>query len=151
MTRGDSGRWTLTVAACLVATVGLACGPAEEAAPPSGVRVLSQPAAKRAGPPLPDPTLWERALEDEELEAGRVVWTGTCIQCHSTGLGGAPLIGNAELWSPRIAKGEAILIEHAQGGFFGDVGEMPARGGNADLSDDEVAAAVRFMVSRVGS
>jgi len=41
------------------------------------------------------------------------------------------------------------LIEHATRGFYGDVGEMPARGGNAALTDQQVAAAVRFMITRV--
>ncbi|MEM7409532.1 MAG: c-type cytochrome [Myxococcota bacterium] len=116
-------------------------------------KVLSQPKTASSGhggsPPLPAPSVWTTPLEDPDLEAGRVVWTGTCIQCHSIGLGGAPLIGNAELWGPRIAQGLDVLYEHALDGFYGDVGEMPARGGNAALSDDEVRAAVRFMTSRV--
>ena len=58
-----------------------------------GFRVLVEPSKKSEGPPLPDSSLWETPLADPELESGRVVWTGTCIQCHSTGLGGAPLIG----------------------------------------------------------
>jgi len=59
------------------------------------------------------------------------------------------LIGSSEAWSPRIAKGEPTLIDHAMNGFYGNAGEMPARGGNAALSDEEVTAAVRFMVTRV--
>jgi len=41
-----------------------------------------------------------------------------------------------------------VLVQHATEGFYGDVGEMPARGGNAELTDEEVAAAVHFMASR---
>ena len=100
-------------------------------------------------PVLPDPEVWQTPLGDAALERGRQVWTGTCIQCHSTGLGGAPLIGNRELWEPRVAKGIEELVAHATNGFYGDVGEMPARGGNMDLSDEEVRLAVRFMASRV--
>lgn len=105
---------------------------------------------KGTTPELPAASLWQAPLDDPELEAGRRVWTGTCIDCHSTGLGGAPLIGNETLWGPRLAKGLDVLFEHALQGFYGDVGEMPARGGNAELTDDEVRAAVRFMTSRVG-
>lgn len=102
-----------------------------------------------SAPPPPAPSLWETPLEDAALERGRVVWRGTCIDCHATGLGGAPLIGNRELWAPRIAKGKPVLFEHALRGFYGKVGEMPARGGNAELSDEQVVAAVQFMISRV--
>lgn len=112
------------------------------------VRILSKPAPEKAKLAMPEASIWERPLSDPDLERGRLVWSGTCIQCHSIGLGGAPLIGNKELWSPRIAKGIEILVSHAQQGFYGDVGEMPARGGNEELTDDEVEAAVRFMVSR---
>lgn len=122
------------------------CAESETAPASDGFTVLSQPAAKPTGP---DPALWQTPLEDPVLEAGRVVWSGTCIECHSTGLGGAPLIGNEALWAPRVTQGIDVLVEHATNGFYGKKGEMPARGGNAELSDADVRAAVRFMVSKV--
>lgn len=103
------------------------------------------------GSSLPDASIWSTPLVDPSMEAGRVVWTGTCIDCHSTGLGGAPLIGNKALWAPRLEKGLETLVSHAIGGFYGDVGEMPARGGNTSLTDEEVRSAVRFMASRAGT
>jgi cytochrome c5 len=125
----------------------LGCGDASsDAAEEGSFTVLSQPAAEPEGP---DPALWQTPLDDPMLEAGRVVWSGTCIDCHSTGLGGAPLIGNETLWAPRIEQGLDVLFEHATNGFYGKKGEMPARGGNADLTDADVQAAVRFMVSKV--
>lgn len=123
-----------------------ACGQEEERG--SAVQRVEAPPSKPAVI-LPAPSVWETPLEDPELEAGRVVWTGTCITCHSTGLGGAPLIGNKTLWGPRIEKGLDTLFGHAMNGFYGDVGEMPARGGNAELSDDQIRQAVRFMVTAV--
>ena len=132
----------------LIAAV-LGCSEAADPEPSAdGFKMLVEP-AKKEGPALPDPSVWETPLEDPELESGRMVWTGTCIQCHSTGLGGAPLIGNAELWTPRIEQGLEVLVGHALGGFYGKKGEMPARGGNPDLSDEEVRLAVRFMATRV--
>ena len=139
--------WLMVAVAIATAALGPGCKPSDEAASVETVRVLVEPAAK--SPELPPASIWEEPLQDPALEAGRVVWTGTCIQCHSTGLGGAPLVGSSEAWSPRIAKGEATLIDHALNGFYGNAGEMPARGGNAALSDEDVAAAVRFMVTRV--
>ena len=119
----------------------------------AGALAACEPAAPAraplAAPARPDPALWSEPLADAELERGRVVWTGTCIRCHSTGLAGAPLIGSRELWAPRIAQGTDVLFAHALGGFVSPKGnEMPARGGNPALSDDEVRAAVRFMVSK---
>ena len=141
---------TVRVGAVVLAIVALTAGCSEPAEPESdGFVMLVEPSEKPEGPPLPDSSLWETPLADPELESGRVVWTGTCIQCHSTGLGGAPLIGNRDLWAPRIEQGLDVLVGHATNGFYGKVGEMPARGGNAALSDDEVRLAVRFMATRV--
>jgi cytochrome c5 len=126
------------------------CGDPGASSPPAaaGFTVVSTPARERSGPPRPDPALWETVQPDPVLERGRQVWIGTCIDCHSTGLGGAPLIGNRDVWAPRIAKGIETLVEHATDGFFGAVGEMPARGGNPSLDDEQVRAAVLFMTSR---
>ena len=137
-------------AVAAVALAGFGCS--ESASEPEAgfvVLVDEVSAGHEARPPPPDPRIWETPLSDPALESGRLVWTGTCIQCHSTGLGGAPLIGNADLWRPRIEKGLDGLVENATRGFYGDVGEMPARGGNPDLTDDDIRHAVRFMASRV--
>ena len=119
----------------------------DEAPPRDGVVALSK-APHKEKPKPPNPAIWERPFTDPELERGRQVWVGTCIDCHSTGLGGAPLIGNQTLWAPRIAQGLETLVQHATNGFYGEVGEMPARGGNPELSDEDIRAAVRFMASR---
>jgi len=134
--------------AAALGCLSIACGVEEtqDAAAASSFKVLVQPAPE---PTLPDASIWEVPLGDPELERGRLVWSGTCIECHSTGLGGAPLIGNEALWRPRAEKGIEVLYEHAMQGFYGDAGEMPARGGNAKLTDEEVKLAVRFMVSRI--
>lgn len=84
---------------------------------------------------------------DPHLAKGKDVWTATCQPCHGTGLGGAPKIGNKALWGPRIAKGMDTLVEHALKGFSGKNGDMPPRGGNDKLTDDDIKAAVAFMVS----
>ena len=134
----------------LLVIVGLTAGCSETTEPEDGgFRVLVEPSKKPEGPDMPDSSLWETPLADPELESGRLVWTGTCIQCHSTGLGGAPLIGNRDLWGPRIEQGLDVLVSHATNGVYGKVGEMPARGGNPDLSDDQIRLAVRFMATRV--
>jgi cytochrome c5 len=86
-------------------------------------------------------------FESRQLHQGRAVWLDNCEGCHAYSIAGAPLAGDADLWAPRIAKGMDALYESALEGFFGPRGTMmPARGGNEALSDDEVRAAVDYMV-----
>lgn len=79
---------------------------------------------------------------------GSVVWEDTCMACHGGNKAtGAPKITATKKWSPRIAQGLPTLIEHATQGFIGATyAEMPARGGNPDLTDDQITSAVVFMV-----
>ncbi len=79
---------------------------------------------------------------------GAAVHNATCVACHGGGIAGAPKTGDAEAWQGRIAQGMAVLVAHAIDGFQGDSGVMLPKGGNAALSDDEVAAAVAYMVEQ---
>ena len=88
---------------------------------------------------------WDQEL-GEEFAVGRKIWMDNCKVCHGIGLGGAPILGNMKQWGPRIAKGKEVLYGNAINGFYGDVGEMPARGNNKDLTDEQVKAAVDFAV-----
>lgn len=67
----------------------------------------------------------------------------TCALCHSTGMMNSPKIGDADAWAPRIEKGMDKVYANAINGF----NMMPARGGNAGLSDDDVKAAVDHMIA----
>jgi cytochrome c5 len=89
------------------------------------------PAAASAGPAA-------------SARSGRDIWKGTCQVCHATGMLGAPRIGNKAAWAPRIAKGMDTLKDHALHGF----NEMPAKGGNEALSDEDVVKALEYMVSQ---
>lgn len=81
-----------------------------------------------------------------EINAEQIV-NNSCVACHGTGALNAPKIGDKAAWGPRIAKGYETLIDHAIKGF----NMMPARGGNPDLSDAEVAHAVAFMANKSGA
>jgi len=90
---------------------------------------------------LPEPT-------DEHLKFGAQIWDGTCRGCHGLGIADSPKITDIEAWAPRIAQGREVLYQHAINGHFGpDSAMMPPRGGNDELTDDEVKAAVDFMIS----
>jgi cytochrome c5 len=78
--------------------------------------------------------------------SGEAVYKSACFVCHDMGIAGAPKLGDTAAWAPRIAQGMATLQQHAIDGFQGSTGVMPARGTCAACSDDELKAAVEFMV-----
>lgn len=78
---------------------------------------------------------------------GKSVYESTCFTCHQTGLIGAPKMGNADDWRPRLKAGKAALYHNARAGTAKG---MPAKGGNTALSDEEVARAVDYMVAAAG-
>ncbi|MDE2357939.1 MAG: cytochrome c5 family protein [Betaproteobacteria bacterium] len=82
---------------------------------------------------------------------GGEVFAQVCKTCHETGLAGAPKAGDKAAWGPRIAQGEKVLLAHALAGFQGKAGVMPAKGGNPDLTDDEVHRAVVYMANLAGA
>ena len=80
-------------------------------------------------------------------KSGEEIVKGVCIACHGVGALGAPKIGDAGAWSPRLAQGYETLVKHAIEG----IRSMPARGGNAELTDHEVADAVAYMANQAGA
>ena len=89
----------------------------------------------------------ETAVTETSVD-GQKVYKAACIACHGAGIAGAPLVGNAAAWTSRIEAGADSLYTNAINGFQGSSGVMPGKGGNASLSDDEVKAAVDYMVSQ---
>lgn len=90
------------------------------------------------------------AIEEdaEPVDPGKKVYDSLCFSCHSTGLANIPQLGDSAAWADRIAQGNLLLYERAIKGFTGESGmAMPAKGGNATLSDDEVRAAVDYMIA----
>lgn len=106
-----------------------ACGKQEPAAP-------AAPAAAPA------------ATASADNSAGKSVFNKTCALCHAAGVAGAPKPGDKADWGPRIAQGNDVLYKHAIEGFTGAKGQMPPRGGASSLTDDEVKAAVNYMVDQ---
>ena len=81
---------------------------------------------------------------------GKAIFDHLCTTCHSTGAAGAPKITDKAAWAPRIKEGIATLIQHAENGYHGPDGNfMPPRGGNPALTDAQVEATVKWMVSQV--
>jgi cytochrome c5 len=91
----------------------------------------------------------QAAAEPEPVAAamtGPQVYNTACLACHGAGVGGAPILGDADQWVARIAQGMDILKKHAIEGFTGSAGYMPPKGGRLDLSDEEIGNAVEYMV-----
>ena len=82
---------------------------------------------------------------------GQQVFAQVCKTCHETGLAGAPKAGDKAAWQPRIAQGEQTLVQHAIQGFQGKSGVMPPKGGDANLTDDEVHRAVVYLADQAGA
>lgn len=72
--------------------------------------------------------------------SGEQVYTAVCAGCHGAGVMGAPKLGSSD-WGPRLGQGKPTLYQHALNG----IRSMPARGGCAACSDDEIKSAVDYM------
>ena len=99
--------------------------------------MLSGAASLAASPTLSSDT------RSYNLAHGRVVFTEHCLRCHGEGREDAPMPDSAADWEGRLDQPLDELIRHAINGH----GAMPARG-ETDLVDQEIAAAVAFVVYR---
>lgn len=89
------------------------------------------------------------AAEAPTILTGPQVYNQACIACHGGGIAGAPKTGDGPSWSARIGQGMDVLNDHAINGFQGAAGVMPAKGGYVNLSDEEIIAAVQYLVDEV--
>lgn len=74
---------------------------------------------------------------------GKAVYDKTCNVCHAAGVAGAPKLGDKAAWAPRVKSGKDALVASVVKGK----GAMPPKAGNAALTDDEIKAAVDFMLA----
>jgi cytochrome c5 len=112
--------------------------PSEQASATEEVAAKTAPAdeiANKTAPPVANP-----------VSQGEKIYKSGCFACHATGVAGAPTFGDAALWKGRIAKGRDLLINHAINGFTGTTGVMPPKGGFTNFSDEDIAAAVDYMI-----
>lgn len=81
----------------------------------------------------------------QERSGGQIV-KSQCAKCHEAGTAGAPRIGDKAAWVPRLNRGVDTLVHIAIRGHGG----MPPRGGEADLTDLELRAALLYMFDPAG-
>ena len=79
---------------------------------------------------------------------GDQIFNKICIQCHAADsiVPKAPKFENKGDWAPRIAQGFDTLFQHALNGF----NAMPAKGGAADLTDQELKRVITYMANKAG-
>lgn len=77
--------------------------------------------------------------------SGEQIVQQRCATCHQSGEGGAPRIGDRSAWIPRLRQGIDVVVRSAIKGHGG----MPARGGQADLTDAELRSAIVYMMNPV--
>ena len=100
-----------------------------------------QQEAKEAAP-MDSPTVAsvepDKALISSDISE---TWSRSCALCHVTGVAGAPKIGVAEDWQPRLAKGSDVLLKHTIEGF----NNMPPLGYCMSCEESDFVALIDFM------
>jgi cytochrome c5 len=80
---------------------------------------------------------------------GAVVYARLCGSCHENGAGGAPKLVHAE-WDARVGQGMETLVKHAIEGYDGPAPtNMPAKGNNPNLTDEQIQITVQYMVDNL--
>jgi cytochrome c5 len=67
----------------------------------------------------------------------------SCSVCHAAGVAGAPKVGDAAAWEPRLAKGMDNLLASIKNGL----NAMPPKGMCFDCTDEEYKELINYMVT----
>ncbi|MEX8192200.1 c-type cytochrome [Comamonas guangdongensis] len=110
---------------------------AEASAAPAPTATPAPAAAAPAAAPVA-----EAAPAATGADAGKNLYSTTCVACHGSGVAGAPKFGDKAAWAPFIAKGMDDMVQKATQG----VGAMPPKGGST-ASDADFKAAIQYMVN----
>ena len=89
-------------------------------------------AAQTSPPPTPAAALTPLHMDQ---------WARNCALCHVRGEGGAPVLGDAAAWAPRLAQGEDALLQHTVEGL----NNMPPLGYCMDCETEDFLVLIRFM------
>lgn len=83
---------------------------------------------------------------NQPLKSGDAVYAAQCAACHTSGAAGAPKLGDAAAWSPRIKTGYPALLNSALKGK----NAMAAQAGG-EHGDVEIGRAVVYMANAAGA
>jgi len=142
-----------------VADVAIA---AQSAAAGASLKEPAEKAAAPAAPAQPAPAAAAPAPEPKPVQAaaaapaaaptpapaasggkGKEVYDKACTVCHATGVANAPKLGDKAAWAPRIKTGVDALYASSITGK----GAMPPKGGQVQIADADIKAAVDYMVA----
>ncbi|MFV1973003.1 MAG: cytochrome c5 family protein [Thiohalobacterales bacterium] len=151
--RRRSGAQALIPALALLMLLSTGCSEKETTAPQDAAPAEApppveapEPAAEpdepqaAAEPPASDtPAVTQTAAVD-----GQKIYQASCQACHDAEVAGAPKLGDKAAWAPRITKGNDALLASVKNGL----NAMPPKGGCMGCSDDELRAAMDYMVEQ---
>ncbi|CAB3957094.1 Cytochrome c6 [Achromobacter insolitus] len=115
------------------------------AAPAAAATAPAAPAAAApaAAAPAPAPAAQAAAPQAATVNpAGEKLYKSVCFACHATGVANAPKFGDKAAWEPYIKTGMDAMVKVAMQGKP----PMPPKGGAANASEDDIRAAVQYMV-----
>jgi cytochrome c5 len=112
----------------------------ENIKPVGQVNIAGEPGSEPA--PAAEPAA--AGAEGAGPKSGEQVYQANCIACHGTGAAGAPKMGDAAAWAPRIAKGIDALLASATKGL----NAMPPKGLCMACSEEELKGAIEYMTSK---
>ncbi len=111
---------------------------------PSAPAAPVAPKAMEEAAATPETKTEVSAAPAADNKKGEEVYNSACFACHQSGVAGSPKLGDKAAWTTRIAAGNDVMYTTALKGK----GAMPPKGGNMGLSDDDVKAAVDYMVTQ---
>jgi len=79
-------------------------------------------------------------------DPGLAIYNKACMVCHDAGVAGAPRLGDKADWEPRVVQGSDRFLQVVIAGM----GVMPPRGSCMDCGDEELKAAIRYMLAKAG-
>ncbi|GGX05294.1 hypothetical protein GCM10007242_08250 [Pigmentiphaga litoralis] len=107
--------------------------------------ILALAAASASAAATSPAPLQVAASTGKPARSGASVYSVSCASCHTYGMRGAPKLTDKAAWAPRLAQPPGTLTTHVIKGL----GWMPPRGTCSTCTDDEIKAAVDYMVSRL--
>ena len=80
-------------------------------------------------------------------ERAMALWARSCALCHIDGKAGAPRVGQAEEWGPRLAQGRETLLKHTVEGL----NSMPPLGYCMACERDDFLTMIDFMTANLAA
>ena len=122
---------------------------APEQAPAAQIAEPEVPPAVEAPEPTAEPgepTTAAAPPADTQTSSadGQKIYQASCQACHVAGVAGAPKLGDKAAWAPRVAKGNEALFLSVKNGL----NAMPPKGTCMTCSEDELRAAIEYMVAQ---